>query len=80
MGQMIVPTVLEATHLGERAMDIYSRLLNSRIVFLHGPIDDALASLVIAQLLHLGAWRGPDRFSWDRDHTGLWGGLPPIGA
>lgn len=55
MGQVLVPTVLETTHLGERAMDIYSRLLNSRIVFLHGPIDDALASLIIAQLLHLDA-------------------------
>lgn len=50
---MLVPTVLESTQRGERAYDIYSRLLANRIVFLGTPIDDASANLVIAQLLHL---------------------------
>jgi len=45
--------VVEKTGQGERAFDIFSRLLNERIVFLNGPVDDASASLVIAQMLHL---------------------------
>lgn len=49
----LVPTVIEKTNLGERAYDIYSRLLKERIIFLGGPIDDTVANLVIAQLLHL---------------------------
>ncbi len=47
----LVPTVLEKTRYGERAYDIYSRLLKERIIFLSGPINDTLANLVIAQLL-----------------------------
>jgi ATP-dependent Clp protease protease subunit len=50
---MLVPTVIESTNRGERAYDIYSRLLANRIVFLGTPIDDTSANLVIAQLLHL---------------------------
>ncbi|MBU6310883.1 ATP-dependent Clp protease proteolytic subunit [Patescibacteria group bacterium] len=50
---MIVPMVIEKTNLGERAYDIYSRLLKERIVFLGGPIHDDTANLVIAQLLFL---------------------------
>lgn len=50
---MIVPMVIEKTNLGERAYDIYSRLLKERIIFLGGPIDDQVANLVIAQLLFL---------------------------
>ena len=50
---MLVPTVLEATSRGERAYDLYSRLLRERIVFLGSPIDDAVANLVIGQLLFL---------------------------
>lgn len=49
----LVPTVIEKTSMGERAFDIYSRLLKERIVFLGGPIDDTVANLVIAQLLFL---------------------------
>ena len=49
----LVPTVLEKTQYGERAYDIYSRLLKERIVFVSGPIDDAMASLIIAQLIFL---------------------------
>jgi ATP-dependent Clp protease, protease subunit len=49
----LVPMVVEQTARGERAYDIYSRLLKSRIVFLSGPVDDAVADLVIAQLLFL---------------------------
>ncbi len=50
---MLVPTVIEQTSRGERAFDIYSRLLAERIVFLGSPIDDNVANLVVAQLLHL---------------------------
>jgi len=50
---ILVPTVIEKTHQGERAYDIYSRLLKERIIFLGGPIDDTVANLVIAQLLFL---------------------------
>ena len=53
MNSYIVPTVVEETPRGERAFDIYSRLLNDRIVFLGAPIDDTIANLVMAQLLHL---------------------------
>lgn len=49
----LVPTVIEKSQFGERAFDIYSRLLKERIVFLGGPIDDTVANLVIAQLLFL---------------------------
>lgn len=49
----LVPIVVEKTGQGERAFDIFSRLLSERIVFLNGPVDDGSASLVIAQLLHL---------------------------
>lgn len=50
---MLIPTVIEKTMNGERAYDIYSRLLNERIIFLAGGIDDHMANLVIAQLLYL---------------------------
>jgi len=50
---ILVPTVLEKTHQGERAYDIYSRLLKDRIIFVGTGIDDTVANLVIAQLLHL---------------------------
>jgi len=49
----LVPTVVEQTSRGERAFDIYSRLLGERIIFLGTPIDDNVANLVMAQLLHL---------------------------
>lgn len=50
---MIIPTVIDKTQFGERAYDIYSRLLKENIIFLGGPIDDHVANLVIAQLLFL---------------------------
>jgi ATP-dependent Clp protease protease subunit len=50
---MLVPMVIEKTGQGERAFDIFSRLLNERIVFLNGPVDDYSANLIVAQLLHL---------------------------
>ncbi len=50
---MLIPTVVESTHRGERAYDIYSRLLANRIVFLGSPIDDSVANLIVAQLVHL---------------------------
>ena len=49
----LVPMVVEQTNRGERAFDIYSRLLRERIVFLGGPINDQVANLVVAQLLYL---------------------------
>jgi ATP-dependent Clp protease protease subunit len=49
----LVPTVVEQTNRGERAFDIYSRLLKERIIFVTGPIEDNMSSLVIAQLLFL---------------------------
>src|SRR4029078_10119532 len=51
----LIPTVIEKTNLGERAYDIYSRLLKENIIFLGGPIDDHVANIVIAQLLFLQA-------------------------
>lgn len=53
MGQYTIPTVVERTPQGERAYDIYSRLLSERIIFLGTEIDDGVANVVIAQLLHL---------------------------
>jgi ATP-dependent Clp protease protease subunit len=50
---MLIPTVIEKSQFGERAYDIYSRLLKERIVFLGGPIDDHVANIIIAQFLHL---------------------------
>jgi ATP-dependent Clp protease protease subunit len=52
---MLVPIVIETTNRGERAYDIYSRLLKDRIIFLGAPIDDIFANLIIAQLLFLEA-------------------------
>lgn len=52
---MLIPTVIEKSQFGERAYDIYSRLLKDRIVFLGGPVDDPAANTVIAQLLFLAS-------------------------
>jgi ATP-dependent Clp protease protease subunit len=49
----LIPMVVEKTGQGERAFDIFSRLLNERIVFLNGPVDDHSSNLIVAQLLHL---------------------------
>ena len=49
----LVPMVVEQTNRGERAYDIYSRLLKERIIFITGAVDDVVASLVTAQLLYL---------------------------
>jgi len=51
--QVLIPTVIEKTHYGERAYDIYSRLLKDRIIFIGTPIEDMMANAVIAQLLFL---------------------------
>jgi ATP-dependent Clp protease protease subunit len=56
----LVPTVIEQTNRGERAFDIYSRLLKERIIFLGTPIDDTMSNLMIAQLLHLES-EDPDK-------------------
>ncbi len=57
---MLIPTVIEQSSRGERAYDIYSRLLRDRIIFLGGEIDDHVANLIIAQLLFLDA-ENPDK-------------------
>ena len=56
----LVPMVVEQTSRGERSFDIYSRLLNERIVFIGRPIDDEIANLVVAQLVHLES-EDPDK-------------------
>jgi ATP-dependent Clp protease, protease subunit len=56
----VVPTVFEQTSRGERYFDIYSRLLKDRIIFLGTPIDDTIANLIMAQLLHLES-EDPDK-------------------
>jgi ATP-dependent Clp protease protease subunit len=56
----LVPMVIERTARGEREFDIYSRLLNERIIFLGSPIDDMVANLIVAQLLHLES-QDPDK-------------------
>jgi ATP-dependent Clp protease, protease subunit len=56
----LVPTVIEQTNRGERAFDIYSRLLQQRIVFLGTPVNDEIANVVMAQLLHLES-EDPDK-------------------
>src|SRR5215217_4745662 len=56
----LVPTVVERTARGEREYDIYSRLLGERIVFLGQPVDDQIANLIVAQLLHLES-EDPDK-------------------
>lgn len=56
----LVPTVIEKSHDGERAFDIYSRLLNERVIFLGEDVNEHTANLVVAQLLHL-AYADPDK-------------------
>jgi ATP-dependent Clp protease protease subunit len=56
----LIPMVIERTARGEREFDIYSRLLNERIIFLGTPIDDMVANLIVAQLLHLES-QDPDK-------------------
>jgi ATP-dependent Clp protease, protease subunit len=56
----LVPMVIERTARGEREFDIYSRLLNERIIFVGSPVDDMIANLVVAQLLHLES-EDPDK-------------------
>ena len=60
---MLVPMVIEQTGRGERAYDIYSRLLRDNIIFIGTPIDDNVANLVIAQLLFLAAGAAKKRFA-----------------
>src|SRR5689334_19748469 len=60
MTSQLIPMVVEQTSRGERAYDIYSRMLKERIVFLTGPIEDHMASLVTAQMLFLEA-ENPDK-------------------
>ena len=52
---LVVPTVIETTGRGERAYDIYSRLLKERIIMINGQIEEAMSNLVVAQLLFLAS-------------------------
>ena len=61
----LVPTVIEQTNRGERSFDIFSRLLKDRIIFLGTPINDEIANVVMAQLLHLEG-EDPDRYKQAR--------------
>jgi ATP-dependent Clp protease, protease subunit len=56
----LIPMVIEQTSRGERSFDIYSRLLNERIIFLGTPVDDQIANLIVAQMLHLES-EDPDK-------------------
>ena len=56
----LIPMVIEQTSRGERAFDIYSRLLNERVIFLGTPINDEIANLIVAQLIHLES-EDPDK-------------------
>src|SRR5207247_8784874 len=56
----VIPMVIEQTSRGERFFDIYSRLLNERIIFLGTPIDDNVANLIVAQMIHLES-EDPDK-------------------
>jgi ATP-dependent Clp protease protease subunit len=60
MSQLLVPTVIEQTNRGERSFDLYSRMLQERVIFLTGAIDDTVANLIVAQLVHLES-ADPDR-------------------
>src|SRR3954471_24382848 len=86
----LVPMVVEQTNRGERAYDIFSRLLKERIIFLTGPVEDGMSTLVVAQLLFLEA-ENPKKKNLDLHHppgggwTGGFGNLrhhafhPPAG-
>ena len=75
---MLVPMVVEQTSRGERAFDIYSRLLKENIIFLGTPIDDNVANLVIAQMLFLAAedpekeFRLVHQFAWRHRSRPVW--------
>ena len=59
---MLIPSVLEKNYQGERIFDLYSRLLAERIIFINGEIDDAIANLIISELLYLDAQNHDDIF------------------
>src|SRR6201992_1473367 len=71
----LVPMVVEQTNRGERAYDIFSRLLKERIIFITGPIEDGMATLVVAQLLFLEAENPTTEFACSNTPPGA--GVPP---
>jgi ATP-dependent Clp protease, protease subunit len=78
MSQYTIPTVVEKTSTGERAYDIYSRLLSGRIVFLGTEIDDGVANVVMAQLLHLDAESEQEISLYINSPGGTFGALTAI--
>ena len=61
---MLIPNIIEKNYNGERIYDIYSKLLNNRIIFLNGEIDDDVSSLIISQLLYLDSINHEDIYSF----------------
>lgn len=78
MSQYTIPTVVEKTSNGERAFDIYSRLLSGRIVFLGTEIDDGVANVIMAQLLHLDAESEQEISLYINSPGGTFGALTAI--
>ena len=78
MSQYTIPTVIERTPAGERAFDIYSRLLSERIIFLGTEIDDGVANVVMAQLLHLAAENEQEISLYINSPGGSFGALTAI--
>lgn len=78
MSQYTIPTVVEKTSTGERAYDIYSRLLSGRIVFLGTEIDDGVANVIMAQLLHLDAESEQEISLYINSPGGTFGALTAI--
>jgi ATP-dependent Clp protease protease subunit len=78
VSQYTIPTVVERTPTGERAFDIYSRLLNERIIFLGTEIDDGVANVVMAQLLHLAAENEQEISLYINSPGGSFGALTAI--
>lgn len=68
----LVPMVVEQTSRGERAYDIYSRLLKERVIFVTGPIEDYMASLITAQLLFLEAENPKKRYQCISTRRAAW--------
>ncbi len=68
----LVPMVVEQTSRGERAYDIFSRLLKERIIFLNGPVHDGMSQLIVAQLLHLEAENPSKEISMYINRPAVW--------
>ena len=77
MSSYTIPSVIQSTPKGERISDVFSRLLAERIVFIGTPIDDGVANVVIAQLLHLAAESDTDMHLYLNSAGGSWRAFVP---